>query len=90
MRKAIKPRNVGRGQVTPAELGLGDLILLVQGWAEPRQGEDRNLTTESLFHDFLRQYGADLYNGPHPPGGYDLDKQLEEIETDGPDPRDAA
>ncbi len=78
MRKQIKPRRASRVQVTPAELELEDINLMIGGW-KPPAGEYGVLRTEDAFHDFLRRYGGDWrgWDGPHPPEGYDLELELE-------------
>ena len=78
MSKAIQPRRTGRVQVTPGELTLEDLNLLICGWDNYVPRGDLALRTEDAFHKFLRRYGADPYgwDGPHPPEGYDLELEL--------------
>ena len=79
MRRPIKPRNAGRVHVTPAELELEDINLLIFGWDDYVPGDKAVLRTEEAFHDFLRRYGAEPrgWHGPHPPGGYNLELELE-------------
>ncbi len=91
MRKSIQPRRAGRVHVTPAEITLTDLNLLICGWENNyAPGMDRALKTEEAFHDFLRHYGAAPrgWYGPHPPEGYNLELELEKISgKEDEDPR---
>ncbi len=89
MRKPVEPRRVGRVHVTPAELTLDDINLLIGGWDDYVPRGDQALKTEDAFHDFLRRYGADPHGwyGPHPPEGYDLELELEKFDEEVEDPR---